>query len=381
LESIAEIRRARAPWDRLWDRSESNLPTTRAESVAQWTECFAPRARLRVLVVEQDGEMAAVLPLAARRLRGVLTVGDLTRNFWSPNGDLLLDRDADAGRVLARLADGVAELPWPLARLDIVPWQATAWAGFIDTLGRRGLKVDLHQRGCSAQLTLRDSFGDFEAGQSSRQRYNLRRNWKRLEAGGPVCARFYSEFAPTDVERKLRQALAIEHRSWKGQIGGSVLGTPRVFQFFRRQAQTLAQWGTLRLAFLERDGQAIAFELGYAAKGVYHSAKIGYDPAYRRFGPGQLLRRELIRWLHCQPGQSRIDFHADPTPSLARWSNGSCPMARLVVAPRRCSSLALFGAYQALAPLVRRLRRAGCRREDQRRPADSSSPRAEAAQV
>ena len=57
-----------------------------------------------------------------------------------------------------------------------------------------------------------------------------------------------------------------------------------------RQSRQLAQWGQLELAFLECGEQAVAFCYGLTAKGVFHSLKIGYDPAYADCAPGQLLR-------------------------------------------------------------------------------------------
>lgn len=356
LESVEEIRRVRAAWDRLWARSGVTLPTARAELVAQWLEHFVPSGPVRVVAVEEDGELLGLLPLAGRRIAKFVRVGDLSRNYWSPNGDLLVDGRAGAERVLARLADGLAGIPWVLAWLEIVPWRSACWLGLAAELCRRGLGVDVRMRGRSAEIALRGGFEEYEASRCSRLRYQLRRNGKRLAAAGPISVCVKSEFTPEEAEHWAGRALAIERRSWKHRSGSSVLGTPGMRAFFVRQARTLAEAGQLRVALLEHGGQGIAFELGYSAKGVYHSAKIGYDQAFRQYGPGQLLRRELIRWLYQQPGQARVDFHAELTPSLRRWSNDSYPVARVVVAPRRWSSRLWFFAYRGAAPWARRLR-------------------------
>jgi CelD/BcsL family acetyltransferase involved in cellulose biosynthesis len=254
------------------------------------------------------------------------------------------------------VADAINRLPWPLVWLDVVPGESSRWSSLVSKLADRHLAVDTHLRGHNAELVFTTCFEDYEAALSSQHRYNLRRNRKRLRALGEVRVRFLAEFQPDDVDEQLRRVFDIEHRSWKRQAGGSILATPGMSDFFLRQAHTLAEWGSLRLAMLECNGQPIAFELGYSAKGVYHSSKISYDQAYRKYGPGQLLRSELIRWLHSQPGQSRVDFHAEVGPSSASWSNGSYPISRVVVAPRRSASSAIFAAYRGLVSMLRHLR-------------------------
>lgn len=129
-----------------------------------------------------------------------------------------------------------------------------------------------------------------------------------------------------------------------------------MLDFFLRQARQLAQWGYLRLAFLEHQGEPIAFELGWTAKGVYHSMKVGYLSRFRRFGPGHLLRRELLRALSEQAGDLLVDFQGPTTDAIRQWSTSNYAIARLVIAPRNLCGRVLLAAYKTVAPLVRRLR-------------------------
>ncbi|HIQ22120.1 MAG TPA: GNAT family N-acetyltransferase [Planctomycetes bacterium] len=355
LESVSQLRRAAEAWDRLWQRSDVTLPTARAELVAQWVEFFADRGAVWFLAVEQDGDLAAALPLVARRVGGVVSAADVARNWWSPSGELLLDPEADWA-VVNRLAEGVVHLPRPLAWLEVVPYRTPSWQKLLGAVAQSGASLDIHVRGRCATLSLADDFHAYLATRDGRHRYNLRRNRRRLEQLGTLRTRVITELAASEVERELARAFDIEHRSWKGRRGQSVLATPGMFGFFCRQAETLAGQGSFRLAFLEVAGQPVAFEMGSCGKGVYHSAKIGYDPVYRRYGPGQLLREELIRWLHQQPGHVGADFHAQPVGAAGRWANGSYPLARVVVASGRLWGAACLAAYRTLGPLLRRLR-------------------------
>ncbi len=356
IDSTEQLRKLAPAWDRLWQRSDVSLPTARAELVAQWADHFAPRSTLRLTVVEKDGELLAAVPLKGRTIRRIVPVGDLTINYWSPNGELLLDPKSDAEAVLSVLADGLEEAPWPLLWLDLVPFETGRWQSLIQTLRARGLAADVHFRYRIGLVEVRGDFDEYFAGLSKAHRQTVGKKLRRLKRDGSVQLRVYYELSPDEVDGRLRRAFEIEQASWKHQDGHTVLDTPGMFEFYRRQARQLAECGHLRLAFLEHRGKPIAFEHGWTAKGVYYSFKVGYDASYRRFSPGHLLRMLLIRDLFERREVERIDFQGPLTEALAQWSTGSYAIGRLVIAPRRLPSRLLMAGYRSLGPLVRRLR-------------------------
>ncbi len=115
--------------------------------------------------------------------------------------------------------------------------------------------------------------------------------------------------------------------------------------FFIRQAEQLAAWGHLELAFLHCGARPIAFIYGQNAKGVFHSAKIGYDPQFARFSPGQLLRYLLLERFYSEPGRAAIDFLGPMTDSHAHWRPETYTVARFALALRPLGRMAL-GAYE-----------------------------------
>ncbi|MHC4399332.1 MAG: GNAT family N-acetyltransferase [Planctomycetota bacterium] len=356
LDSVEQLREVTPAWDRLWHRSAVSLPTVRAEPVAQWVEQFAPRAAFRGLVVEQDDKLLAALPLAGRRTHRVLPVGDLTSNDWSPNGELLLDPEADPNAMLGLLADGLDETPWPLLWLDLVPLETPRWQSLVRVLSAKGLRTDLHLRYRIGVVDTRGDYGTYLAGRSRSHRQGVRKSLRRLKRDGPVDLEVCSALAPEEIDGRLRVAFDVERTSWKGEHGTPVLDAPGMFDFYCRLARRFAQWGYLRLTFLKHRGKPIAFELGWTAKGVYHCFKIGYDAAYRRYGPGHLLRMGLYESLFEAPGHLRIDFQGPLTEAVTRWQTGTYPVGRLVIAPRRAASRALLTGYRAVATVIRRIR-------------------------
>ena len=357
LDSIDQLRAVAPAWDDLWLRSRVSLSTARAELVALWLEQFAPNAKIRVLTVQDAGQLVAALPLVGRRLRGVLPVGDLSMNYWSPNGELLSDPAADVDAVMDVLADGLAKTPWPLLWLDLVPLEQPRWRALCAALERRGLAWEVHTRYRIGEIEIDGPWEDCESRLSRNLRRSLRKDSNRLERAGGVQLKHYADLSPGEVEDRLREAFEIEDRGWKGGAGGSVFRTPGLFEFYCRQSRQLAEWGSLRLFLLEHKGAPIAFEWGWTAKGVYHSFKVGYDPAFGRYSPGQLLRMHLVRSFCEQSEPMVIDFQGPLTEALSSWSTRSYPICRLVIAPHGPTSRALLAAYRYSARLLRRWRR------------------------
>jgi CelD/BcsL family acetyltransferase involved in cellulose biosynthesis len=194
LDAIGAIRCRAAAWDRLWQRSEVSLPTARAELTAQWLEHFAREASFCVLTVEEDGDLVGVLPLAGRKVRRVLPVADLTGNYWSFNGELLLDPQADRPAICDRFAAAVASLPWPLLWVETVPIERTHWQEMHAALLRRKLAVDVHARYRIGQVDLQGSFTDYGRSLSKNHRRNLRKDLRHLEREGLSGFRLKSEF-------------------------------------------------------------------------------------------------------------------------------------------------------------------------------------------
>lgn len=355
LDNVGQIRAHSAAWDDLWRRSEVSLPTSRAELVAQWIEHFARNTRLGVLVVWHGATMAAALPMVARRIGRLLGVGSLTMNYWSPNGELLFDPAEDVDAVLGLLTDGLKQQPWPLAWFDMIPTESPWWTAMIDVLRRRGVAVEVHRRWEVGRVATEGDFDVYWAARSKNLRRSVHKDLARLDRRSPTRFRFDAPTAD-QTPRQLRELFDLEYRGWKGDSGGAVLATEGMIDFYRRQAEQLAAWGDLRIAVLECEGRPIAFELGWIGKGVYHSYKVGYDPAWREFGPGHLLRHHLIRRCFDQTDIHAVDFQGPRTEALDAWTTDRYPIARLVASPRPGVGRTLWHGYRLLARAVRQCR-------------------------
>ena len=335
LESTDALRAIAEDWDDLWQRSDVTMPTLRAEPAANWIDAFASTAQLSVLAVRQGGQLVGALPIVGRKLRRVIPVGDVPLNQWSANGDLLIDTQTDVVSVAALLAEAMCELPWPLLWFQMVPWQSHAWTTLAENLTARGARVETSTGFDVARTSLQKPFGVYFADRSKNLRRSVRRDLKRLESEGPVELQLLDDLLPDNVEAPLRRAFTIEDSGWKGRAGTSVLRSDGIFDFYLQQAKSLARLGILRIAFLKLNGKAIAFEVGWIGKGVYHSFKVGYDEDYSKSGPGHLLRYRLIEKGCQDPRLQFVDFQGPINQALRPWSTEKYLIGRLAVCPPR----------------------------------------------
>ncbi|MBI1903633.1 MAG: GNAT family N-acetyltransferase [Planctomycetia bacterium] len=363
LDSIAALRAAAAQWDDLWRRSDSALPTVQAEPLATWLERFASGGRFLGLVVEQGGKFATALPLAGVHVQRRFEVAGLPGEDWFPGGDLLLDPACDAAAAMDRLVAELARVRWPLVWIWEVSALARRWREFLDAVRRAGLSHDVAPHHEIGWIDLGGDWGAFFSDLRGDFRRNLRRWSRSLEEQGPLVYRRY-DGKGGDLAEMLRRVFSVEEKSWKAKDGSAVLAVPGLLDFFADHSRWLAERRQLVVGALELAGRPIAFEYGYAAKGVYFPYKTSFDEELARLSPTHSLR-----WRHfeelCRSGTARyVDFLGPISDAVRRWTKHSYRTSRIIVSPNRVLSRAVLLGYQRLLPFLRRLRSLGRKKEE-----------------
>ena len=171
---------------------------------------------------------------------------------------------------------------------------------------------------------------------SGNHRSAVRRSEKKVRKSGEV--RLLRLLNPDDaaLHQWMRQAFEIEHRSWKGTAGSSILAAG-IDGYFLQEAINAQDCGMLDLWFLLLDDQPIAFEYCHLVKGNCHSYKIGYDEKFKAFGPGRLLRKMQLEYLTDRDNQDvNVSTHVLDTMGLlchakAKWVTRDYRIGRMAV--------------------------------------------------
>ena len=363
FNSAAEFEQRADDWNDLWLRSHESNPTARAEFLSAWHRQFDESGSFRVYAVSNGRRWLAALPLVSRPHSETVpvrrpTFGRLPRNFWSAPGTILIEAKPQTCTAAAQtLSDGLRlEDLEPIMLLKSVPVGTKTWTTFADCCRRSGLATVVQS---ARQLDLTRLNGDFDGFLASRSR-NFRRNLKRrqrlADENGGVGLEVIDNAAPSDVRDLMERGFAIEHRSWKGSSGTSVLASPGMLDYFVNEATMLAQSGELVLFYLHYQQRPVAFQYAYRNGDRYYLPKTGYDEAYADIAPGHLLTLEMMKYFARLGREIVVDYAAETSAASAPWATESIELGHLALSNRPIIGRALVRAFGLSYNLKQRAR-------------------------
>jgi CelD/BcsL family acetyltransferase involved in cellulose biosynthesis len=250
-----------------------------------WEELGAAE-RLDVATVRRDGAAVAVAAFGVRDDQLIWLGGFDVTDYMGPVGP----PEHRAGAADELMAAVAAREDWRRADLAGLP-EDGAWLPALAQAARRtGLPVRVETDGVAPAVALPGSFDAYLAGLPAKLRHEIRRKDRRLRTARPDAR--VVDAAPDTMAEDLERFTAL-HRASEGAKGRFMV--PGMELFFRRLADELAGDGTLRLSFLEADGERIAGAVAFRFRDrllLYNSA---YDHGLSALAPGMVLVAELIR--------------------------------------------------------------------------------------
>lgn len=265
-------------WIELGRRVDA-VPWLRAEWVRAWWGAFG-RGRLEIIAVRRDGRLVAVLPLQRRRdeLRS-------TSNYHTPRFGVL--DDGSGGSEAARALFERPARRISLAFLD--PEEAETYRQQANASGRPVLSRVLERSPC---VVTEQNWEEYQRRLRTKLLRELARRRRRLESRAPLS--LVVEDGGRDLDGLLEEGFGVEAAAWKGARGTGIASTPATHRFYRQVARWAASQGWLRLAFLRSGSEAVAFDYSIEHRRVHYLLKTGYDPRYRVFAPGMLMRQAML---------------------------------------------------------------------------------------
>ena len=151
-------------------------------------------------------------------------------------------------------------------------------------------------------MALPSSWEAFLERLSGKQRHEIRRKLRRLDAAGQVKYRFVEDVNTVRTEIDTFIALFRSNRSDK-----AAFMTSQMEAYFRSLAESMAAHHMLKLAFLELDGQPVAAVLCFDNGSTVYLYNSGYDMHFSSLSVG-LLSKVLSIKDSIQRGRRKYDF-------------------------------------------------------------------------
>jgi CelD/BcsL family acetyltransferase involved in cellulose biosynthesis len=205
------------------------------------------------------------------------------------------------------LAECLAPEPWRTMDLRSVPAFSPAIEFLPDALRAIGCTVEIEEEDVVPGMDLPESWDEYLAGLRKKDRHELRRKLRRLEAAGDVRV---VEADPNnlDAEFDVFRDLMSESREEKRDFM-----LPERQAFFRRMIEWTQQAGFLRLFFLELNGERVATTLSFDYDGRRLLYNSGYRLQHGRLSVGLMLKALCINDA-IERGLTYFDFLRGPEP-------------------------------------------------------------------
>lgn len=295
-----------APFRSLWTTLLARTPGATFFQTVQWLEVYwkyyGQNQQLRVLLVYQKSKLAGIVPLVVRTeptrigaLRFLTYPLDFWGSYYGPVGaDPGAILDAGLGAVHAAPRDwDVLELRW-LGRdeLDCDTTRAI--------MKRRGFPAIQTVQDHTVWIRLTGTWESYLASRTSKWRNNYRRWLRHLEQHGKVEYLRYRPKGAAQGDGEARWDLFdacqdVARKSWQSQSpNGTTICHDSIRGFLRDVHAAAAALGALDLNLLLLDDTPIAFAYNYYYNGATYGLRIGFNPAYSRDGPGNVLYGKII---------------------------------------------------------------------------------------
>ena len=295
LHSLAEFVQHAEQWNRLWGSSGAYEATSRSEAIALWVGNFKATSDFRAVVVESTtGEFLGAIAFIVQSECGLKKL-TLTTDEWINCGELMISSEGNSKEIISLIVSQLKQEA-DVIEFDRIQFDAPRWRTFASCLKDAGQGFEISRIQHVGMIDIGDDWDKYFQCLSGNHRSAVRRSEKKIRKNGDVqLLRFWNP-DDADLRHWMSRAFEIEHRSWKGANGSSILASG-MDEYFMQEAINARDAGMLELWFLVLDGQPIAFEYCHLVKGNCHSYKIGYDESFKAFGPGRQLRKMQLEYL------------------------------------------------------------------------------------
>ena len=306
-------------WNDAVDRAHVAYPFLRHEWIRSWWDAFGAGKQLHVVVVRNDGRIAAIAPfmresiamygVPVRRMR-------LIQNDHTPRIDFVIAADAERAYRAIWHALRSARPRWDVLLLSQLDRGSATGRTLARLAESDGCASGIWKSNDSPYLALAGTWDTYFNGLSSKFRSNLRNRLSRATRLGDaeleVLEGAEAAEAAGDVWR-------LERSGWKQDSGTAITCDPAVHAFYNSLVEQGNAAGWLRVLFLKIAGRRVATAYCAHFDRRLFLIKTGYDPEYATCAPFKLLTSEAIRYAY-GAGLTEVDFLGDDEPWKLEWT-------------------------------------------------------------
>lgn len=316
IRNYRELDALRGQWDLM--AADSRPIASGFDYQKAWAQGLSSGKQLRVIA--SDGAIAPLVK--SRGFVGPLTL--LAAEMFEP-----LDVVGSTQDALEELAQAIRRTRLPVY-LQRIPTDSLV----IPALGkvyRAGAVVVKRPAAGAPIIHLNETWIEPESHLNSGRRSDFRRARRTAEKLGSVETLILSP-SPAEVPDLLDEVVRVEAAGWKGAAGTALDADPIRRDFFARYCDAEARRGRLRICLLRIAEQNAAAQIAIQTPTRFSLLRAGYDEAFARSSPGNLLTRESIRHA-ARSGIATYEFNGNVEPWTRLWTEDELACCSLRIFP------------------------------------------------
>jgi CelD/BcsL family acetyltransferase involved in cellulose biosynthesis len=287
----------RAEWLDLLAQQPDPAPFLHPTWHRVWLEEFQDGRELLLLTVREGDALLGIAPLLRQDGKlsfvGHYSVCDYMDFVVAPG---------KGGEFFSALLDAVLAEDW--SELEL--WGLREGSPTLDALpaaaDAAGLAVQREEEAVAPRVELARSWDEYLAGLSKKDRHELRRKLRRLQAAGELELRVYTSREEVAAHLPLLLRMMVESRMDKAAFMSEQIG-----RFFHRMAPAMAEEGLIRLYELELDTKPVASVLCFDQGGQLFLYNSGYHPDFAERSVG-IVSKALCLQDAIECGRHCVDF-------------------------------------------------------------------------
>jgi len=360
VQTLPELLTLRDDWNRLLSMSADPTPWQGIEFIGNWWRHVGAGGghRLRVVVVDKDGEPCLMMPL---QISSWPWLGFIPIRILEPIGSLM---DVNRPRLALGAFDEAAyecafaaiwemRRQWQTIRIDEKLQDDPEVALLRRFSERHSLRFRQAFSHLCPYLELGCDWKSYLADRSSKLRKNLRAGERRLEGMGPVSLHVHE--SPTEVAAAYGIVLGLHQQSWKQRKKVEHSKSDAYRSFYAGWLLAMARQSRARILVLRCAGAPVAATVAFTDEHTYYSAQIVHDTRFAACSPGTLLEARELEMLMGERRFSRYDFLGSFLNNKLRWTDAALSTTHAYAMQHSLLTWLLDAYYFWLKPRIRPL--------------------------
>jgi len=295
----------REQWNDVLNKSKDDNIFLTWEWLSTWWKHYGKEKKLMILLAEDGEKIVAIAPLMYSIYR---LLGFKLRKieFFAEHTDycnfILAEKKAESLKLFLKYLD---KLSWDCLELREIPENAESITILRKIRGKTQIQNETVSSKCP-YIPLSVSWDGFVKELSGNMRRNLRRRMRRLEEKYKVEFKKQNEI--DSLQQDMKTFFYLHQRRWQSKgREGSFVADPKFQDFLLDVSECFAEKRWLNLYFLTANNEPISAALCFEYSKTLYYYHPGFDPAYSKYGVGNLLIMHLLQD-SIQKGIEKFDF-------------------------------------------------------------------------